>query len=66
MKLCKIGRKGSFYSSFFIHIHVKALYIYTRKMNDIYFSRKRCLKRGKMECKKTNKNEDTLVKTYLK
>ncbi len=35
-------------------------------MNDIYFSRKRCLKRGKMECKKTNKNEDTLVKTYLK
>ncbi len=30
VKLCKIGRKGSFYSSFFIHMHVKKMHrIYT-------------------------------------
>ncbi len=56
-----MGRNGKFLLKFF-HTHTYEGIEYTRKMSNIYFSRKRCLKLGKMQCKKTNKNEDTLVK----
>ncbi len=30
VKLCKMGRKGSFYKSFFIHIHMKTSNIHVK------------------------------------